>query len=172
MKKIIGISVLVLAVAALTLYGVSVAQTTPKGDLVFEECFDGPLVGRVEDGAGGAALLNDPVSEAEGRETVVVWDKSTGEPLHPAIVWQDRRTAAVCRKLEAEYGREFIGERTGLTWDPYFSGTKIRWLFEEVDGLAERAGRGEILFGTIDTWLIWKLSNGESHVTDHTNASR
>lgn len=106
------------------------------------------------------------------RETVVVWDRNTGEPLHSAIVWQDRRTADRCRALEAEYGREFLSERTGLTWDPYFSGSKIQWLLQEVDGLADRARSGDALFGTIDTWLIWKLTSGKAYVTDHTNASR
>jgi glycerol kinase len=106
------------------------------------------------------------------RETVVVWDKKTGQPLHPAIVWQDRRTADACRAFEARYGKDFLTERTGLPWDPYFSGSKVRWLLDNVDGLAGRAEKGEILFGTIDTWLIWKLSNGASYVTDHTNASR
>lgn len=106
------------------------------------------------------------------RETVVVWDKKTGEPLHAAIVWQDRRTADRCRFLESEYGRAFLNERTGLTWDPYFSGSKIQWLLQEVDGLADMARRGDALFGTIDTWLIWKLTNGATYVTDHTNASR
>lgn len=106
------------------------------------------------------------------RETVVVWDKATGKPVHNAIVWQDRRTADFCEKLKTESIAASIRARTGLVIDPYFSGTKLRWLLEKVEGLRERAEKGEILFGTVDTWLIWKLSNGQAHVTDYSNASR
>ncbi len=106
------------------------------------------------------------------RETIVVWDRITGEPLHPAIVWQDRRTADECRRLQADLGDEFLTSRTGLTWDPYFSGTKIQWMLRKVEGLADMAADGRALIGTIDSWLIWKLSGGAAHVTDHTNASR
>ena len=104
------------------------------------------------------------------RETVVVWDPDTGEPLHRALVWQDRRTAARCDELRAAGHEALIRERTGLVIDPYFSGTKIEWLLEHVDGLRERAGGGRAAFGTIDSWLIFKLC-GE-HVTDPSNASR
>ena len=104
------------------------------------------------------------------RETVVVWDPETGEPLHRALVWQDRRTAARCDELRAAGHEALIRERTGLVIDPYFSGTKIEWLLEHVDGLRERAGAGRAAFGTIDSWLIFKLC-GE-HVTDPSNASR
>ena len=106
------------------------------------------------------------------RETTVLWDRSTGEPLHRAIVWQCRRTAPICEELRSEGLEPLIRERTGLVLDPYFSGTKLRWLLDHVDGAREKAERGEALFGTIDAWLIWKLTDGRTHATDHTNASR
>ncbi|MBW7476396.1 glycerol kinase GlpK [Paenibacillus oenotherae] len=106
------------------------------------------------------------------RETVVVWDAVTGEPLHPAIVWQCRRTSAFCEKLKAEGWEGEVRARTGLLLDPYFSGTKLKWLLDEVPGLREKAERGEALFGTIDSWLIWKLTEGAVHATDVSNASR
>src|SRR5438132_11164438 len=104
------------------------------------------------------------------RETVVVWDPDTGEPLHRALVWQDRRTAARCDELRAAGHEALIRERTGLVIDPYFSGTKIEWLLEHVDGLRQRADAGSALFGTVDSWLAFKLT-GE-HVTDSSNAAR
>ena len=104
------------------------------------------------------------------RETVVCWDPSTGEPLHRALVWQDRRTAARCDELREAGEEDRIRERTGLVLDPYFSGTKMEWLLRNVDGLAERARDGRAVFGTIDSWVIYKLT-GE-HVTDPSNASR
>ena len=104
------------------------------------------------------------------RETVCVWDPATGEPLHRAIVWQDRRTAERCEELRAAGHEELVRERTGLVLDPYFSGTKIEWLLRNVEGLRERAREGRAVFGTIDAWLIFKLC-GE-HVTDPSNASR
>ncbi|WP_020146784.1 glycerol kinase GlpK [Thioalkalivibrio sp. ALJ15] len=106
------------------------------------------------------------------RETTVVWDRETGKPIHPAIVWQDRRTASFCDELKARGLEETIRSRTGLVVDAYFSGTKLRWLLDHVDGARERAERGELLFGTMDTWLIWNLTRGERHVTDVSNASR
>ena len=106
------------------------------------------------------------------RETIVAWDRATGEPLHHALVWQDRRTAQRCRELRAELGEEYLAERTGLVWDPYFSASKIEWLLENVPGLRDRAQAGDALFGTIDAWLIFRLTSGASFVTDHTNASR
>jgi glycerol kinase len=109
---------------------------------------------------------------ANQRETTVLWDAATGQALAPAIVWQDRRTADVCAELRARGLADEIAQRTGLVIDPYFSGTKIRWLLDNVRGLRERAQRGEIRFGTIDTWLIWKLTGGSEHRTDFTNASR
>lgn len=106
------------------------------------------------------------------RETVVLWDKKTGKPVHRAIVWQCRRTAEICEKLISAGHEKMVKEKTGLKIDAYFSGTKIKWLLDNVPGLRSRAKKGEILAGTIDTWLIWKLSGGKAHVTDVTNASR
>jgi len=106
------------------------------------------------------------------RETVVIWDKATGEPIHNAIVWQDRRTAAMCAKLKEEGREPLFTARTGLLLDPYFSGTKIAWLLDNVEDARARAERGELLAGTIDTFLIWWLTHRTSHVTDATNASR
>ena len=106
------------------------------------------------------------------RETVVVWDKETGEPICPAIVWQCRRTAEYCDSLKEQGFTEMIRKKTGLIIDAYFSGTKIKWILEHVDGAAQRAEKGELLFGTIETWLIWKLTKGRVHVTDYSNASR
>lgn len=106
------------------------------------------------------------------RETVVVWDKATGNPIHRAIVWQDRRTAALCKKLKADGTEDYIREHTGLVADAYFSGTKVKWILDHVPGARERAKQGEVLFGTVDSWLIYKLTNGQKHLTDVTNASR
>ncbi|MEK3734474.1 MULTISPECIES: glycerol kinase GlpK [Paenibacillus] len=106
------------------------------------------------------------------RETTVVWDKETGEPVYHAIVWQSRQTADICEQLASAGYDSLIREKTGLLIDPYFSGTKIRWILDHVEGVRARAERGELLFGTIDTWLIWKLSGGKAHVTDYSNASR
>ncbi len=107
------------------------------------------------------------------RETTVVWDKNTGKPVYNAIVWQCRRTADICDELKTREGlEEYVRRNTGLVVDAYFSGTKVRWILDNVEGARERAERGELLFGTIDTWLIWKLTNGRIHVTDPTNASR
>lgn len=106
------------------------------------------------------------------RETTVVWDKNTGEPIYNAIVWQCHRTAADIEKLIADGWGERIREKTGLVPDAYFSGSKIKWILEHIPGAKERAERGELLFGTIDTWLIWNLTDGGAHVTDYTNASR
>lgn len=106
------------------------------------------------------------------RETTVVWDKKSGEPIYNAIVWQDKRTAALCEKLKARGLEDYVRENTGLVIDSYFSGTKINWILNNVEGAKERAKRGELLFGTIDTWLIWNMTKGKSHVTDYSNASR
>ncbi len=106
------------------------------------------------------------------RETVVVWEKSTGKPIYNAIVWQCRRTAEICRQLEAEGYADYIRRTTGLRIDPYFSGTKIKWILDNVEGARQRAQSGELLAGTVDTWLIWKLTEGRVFVTDRTNASR
>ena len=106
------------------------------------------------------------------RETTIVWDKNTGEPVYHAIVWQDRRTAEYCDSLVAKGLKESFRAKTGLVIDPYFSCTKIRWILENVEGARERAEKGELLFGTVETWLIWKLTGGKVHVTDYSNASR
>jgi len=109
---------------------------------------------------------------ANQRETTIVWDKETGEPVHNAIVWQCRRTSKYCDSLKDEGLTDFFRNKTGLVIDAYFSATKLRWILEEVPGVRERAERGELLFGTVDTWLLWKLTKGRVHVTDYSNASR
>jgi len=106
------------------------------------------------------------------RETVIVWERATGKPIHPAIVWQDRRTAALCEALQESGAGEDVSNRTGLVLDPYFSGTKLAWILDHVPGARARAERGELAFGTVDSWLIWHLTSGRRHVTDVTNASR
>jgi glycerol kinase len=106
------------------------------------------------------------------RETVIVWDRATGKPIHPAIVWQDRRTAPQCAALEESGAGEDVSNRTGLVLDPYFSGTKVAWILDNVPGARARADKGELAFGTVDSWLIWHLTSGHRHVTDVTNASR
>jgi glycerol kinase len=106
------------------------------------------------------------------RETVIVWDRATGKPIHPAIVWQDRRTAAKCAELVESGVEEDVSNRTGLILDPYFSATKVGWILDNVPGARARAERGELAFGTVDSWLIWHLTSGSRHVTDVTNASR
>jgi glycerol kinase len=106
------------------------------------------------------------------RETTVLWDRKTGQPVYHAIVWQDRRTASYCDELKNAGHAETIRQKTGLIIDAYFSATKLKWLLDNVDGAREKAGRGELAFGTIDSWLVWKLTNGEIHITDVSNASR
>jgi glycerol kinase len=106
------------------------------------------------------------------RETSLLWDRRTGEPLGRAVVWQDRRTASICDELKERGLEETFRRKTGLVLDPYFSGTKIKWLLDNIEGLRERAQRGEIAFGTIDSWLVWKLTGGAVHITDYSNASR
>ena len=106
------------------------------------------------------------------RETTIVWDKNTGEPVYNAIVWQCRRTAQICDELEKQGLKEYIRETTGLVLDAYFSGTKIKWILDNVPGAREKAENGDLLFGTVDTWLVWKLTGGRVHITDYTNASR
>lgn len=106
------------------------------------------------------------------RETTVVWDRETGEPVCPAIVWQDRRTAAYCNRLKEEGKAQLIQEKTGLVVDAYFSATKVKWILDEIPGARNRAEKGKLLFGTVDSWLIWNLTDGTRHVTDVTNASR
>jgi glycerol kinase len=106
------------------------------------------------------------------RETTIVWEKATGRPIYPAIVWQDRRTAAFCDQLKTQGNSPMIQERTGLVIDAYFSGTKLKWILDNVPGARARAEKGELAFGTVDSWLVWKLSAGQLHITDSTNASR
>jgi glycerol kinase len=106
------------------------------------------------------------------RETAVVWDRTTGEPIHNAIVWQDRRTAGFCDQLKDQGHTDLFQQKTGLVIDAYFSGTKVRWMLDHVDGARQKAEAGDLAFGTIDSWLLWKLSGGSLHVTDVTNASR
>ena len=126
--------------------------------------------------AVGAAGINikdlTAVGIANQRETTIVWDRQTGEPLHNAIVWQDRRTAPLCDELRAAGAARLVGERTGLVIDPYFSGTKIAWLLDRLPDARARAERGELAFGTVDTWLTWHLTGNRTHVTDPSNASR
>jgi glycerol kinase len=106
------------------------------------------------------------------RETVIVWERATGKPIHPAIVWQDRRTAPFCKELEERGLGDTVSSKTGLVLDPYFSATKVKWILDNVEGARARAERGELAFGTVDSWLIWHLTSGQRHVTDVTNASR
>ena len=110
------------------------------------------------------------------RETVVLWDRKTGQPLHRALVWQDRRTAALCEQMKQQGLEPLVRARTGLLLDPYFSATKLRWLLDNLPGARERAARGELAFGTVDSWLLWKLTDdgkgGNVHATDASNASR
>lgn len=106
------------------------------------------------------------------RETTVVWDKTTGEPIYNAIVWQSRQTATICEQLKQDGYSELFQNKTGLLIDPYFSGTKVKWILDNVEGAREKCDKGELLFGTVDTWIIWKLTEGAVHVTDYSNASR
>jgi glycerol kinase len=106
------------------------------------------------------------------RETTVVWDKETGDPVYNAIVWQSRQTAGICEELKSQGHNDMFRDKTGLLIDAYFSGTKVKWILDNVEGAREKAENGKLLFGTIDTWLIWKMSGGKAHVTDYSNASR
>lgn len=106
------------------------------------------------------------------RETAVVWDKSTGKPVYHALVWQSRQTSGICDELKAAGHNDLFRDKTGLLIDAYFSGTKVKWILDNVEGARERAEKGDLLFGTVDSWLIWKFSNGKAHVTDYSNASR
>ena len=119
-------------------------------------------------GAGGIAAIGI----TNQRETAVVWERSTGKPIHRAIVWQDRRTAEACARLKSDGAEDLVRQRTGLLLDPYFSGTKLSWLLDQVAGARARAERGELAFGTIDCFLLWRLTGGRVHATDVTNASR
>ena len=122
--------------------------------------------------AGASAKDVAAIGITNQRETAVVWDRKTSEPIHNAIVWQDRRTAGICDKMKADGLEPMVTKKSGLVIDAYFSGTKVQWLLDNVPGAREKANRGELAFGTIDSWLIWKLTNGAVHVTDESNASR
>jgi glycerol kinase len=122
--------------------------------------------------AGASAKDVAAIGITNQRETAVVWDRKTSEPIHNAIVWQDRRTAGICDKMKADGLESMITQKSGLVIDAYFSGTKVQWLLDNVPGAREKANRGELAFGTVDSWLIWKLTNGAVHVTDESNASR
>ncbi len=124
------------------------------------------------EGAGVGAADVAGIGIANQRETTIVWDRRTSEPVAPAIVWQDRRTADMCEELRAAGCEALVRRKTGLLLDSYFSATKVRWLLDHVAGVRERALRGELAFGTVDSWLTWRLSGGRRHVTDATNASR
>ena len=121
---------------------------------------------------GATAQDIQAIGIANQRETTIVWDKETGEPVYHAIVWQCRRTSEYCDQLKEEGLTEMIRQKTGLVIDAYFSATKLKWILDHVPGARERAQRGELLFGTVDTWLIWKLTKGKVHATDYSNASR
>ena len=121
-------------------------------------------------GIGGSGIA--AIGITNQRETTILWDRATGQPLHRAIVWQDRRTADTCAALREAGHEPMITDRTGLLLDPYFSGTKVKWLLDHIPGARERAARGEIAFGTVDSWLIWNLTGGAVHATDATNAAR
>ncbi|HTL20917.1 MAG TPA: FGGY family carbohydrate kinase, partial [Steroidobacteraceae bacterium] len=126
------------------------------------------VIERSPGGAAGVAALGI----TNQRETVVVWERASGTPIHPAIVWQDRRTAQECARLKAEGAEGLVRRKTGLLLDPYFSATKIAWILDEVPGARARAERGQLAFGTIDTFLLWRLTGGRVHATDITNAAR
>lgn len=123
------------------------------------------MAGITSDQIAGIGITNQ-------RETTIVWDKNSGHPIYNAIVWQCRRTAEICDELKRAGHEEYIKQTTGLVVDPYFSGTKIKWILDNVEGAREKAENGELLFGTVDTWLVWKLTQGRAHITDYTNASR
>ncbi len=137
---------------------------------IWQSCFE--LVKQALSESKIAAGEIKAIGITNQRETVVLWDRQTGEPVTRAIVWQDRRTAQICDELKADGHEENFRKKTGLVLDPYFSGTKIKWLLDNNVELRTRAYKGEIAFGTVDSWLIWKLTNGRVHVTDYSNASR
>lgn len=114
----------------------------------------------------------DSIGITNQRETTIIWEKATGKPIYHAVVWQSKQTNAISSKLIEDGYKSLIHQKTGLVIDSYFSATKIRWILDRVDGAQERAEKGELLFGTVDTWLVWKLTNGQAHVTDYSNASR
>ena len=122
--------------------------------------------------AGTSAQEIAAIGITNQRETVIIWDKETGKPIHNAIVWQDRRSASICEKLKKAGHEKLFTRKTGLLLDPYFSGTKVKWLLDTIKGARKRAERGELAFGTVDSFLVWRLTGGKVHATDATNASR
>lgn len=155
-------------------------QIFPKGGWVEhdpEQIFSSQLQSAKEcieyiEKLGGSVSEIAAIGIANQRETVIMWDKNTGKPVYNAVVWQCRRTADYCRRLEEQGLSKFFQSKTGLLIDPYFSATKIRWILDNVPEAREKAERGELLFGTVDTWLIWRLTGGKVHATDYSNASR
>lgn len=119
----------------------------------------------------GADLI-EGIGITNQRETTVIWDKHTGRPIYHAVVWQSRQTQGICQELRDQGYEDTFHKKTGLVLDPYFAGTKIKWILDEVDGAREKAENGDLLFGTVDSWLVWKLSGGQAHITDYSNASR
>ncbi len=136
----------------------------------------GTTIGVIANVLGGVSNIQPEQISAIGitnqRETTIIWDAKTGEPVYNAIVWQDRRTSSICDGLREKGYEELIRNKTGLLIDAYFSGTKIKWILDNVEGVRKRAENGELRFGTVDSWIIWKLTRGKVHVTDYTNASR
>ena len=130
------------------------------------------VLGRVLRETGISAAEVAAIGITNQRETTIVWDKATGRPIHNAIVWQCRRTAPQCEKMKEDGCEGYVRDNTGLLIDAYFSATKVKWLLDNIPGARDRAKRGELLFGTVDTWLIWRLTGGKVHATDYTNASR
>ena len=130
------------------------------------------VIGEAFEKSGIAATDINAIGITNQRETAVLWDRKTGEPVHRAIVWQDRRTAGTCDEMKARGLETTVRGKTGLVIDAYFSGTKVKWMLDNIPGLRQRAEKGEIAFGTIDSWLVWHLTGGRAHVTDYSNASR
>ncbi len=130
----------------------------------------GAVIGEILSGTPATAI--EAVGITNQRETTVIWDQNTGEPVYKAIVWQSRQTVDICEELKRNGHEPLFRRKTGLLIDAYFSGTKVKWMLDHVPGAREKARRGDLLFGTIDTWLVWKLTGGATHVTDYTNASR
>ena len=162
-------------------------EIVAKGQRAFEQIYPQPgwvehdpreiLSSQLTAAAESLSSLGDDakiacVGVTNQRETVILWDKRTGEPVSNAIVWQCRRTAEMCEKMVSDGMKEYVAQKTGLIIDAYFSATKIKWILDNTDGVRQRADRGDILFGTVDTWIIWNLTGGKSHVTDYSNASR
>ena len=153
------------------------AQSYPGSGMVEHspgEIWEGTLESCREALAEGPVEVEDvaALGITNQRETTVLWNRETGEPVHPAIVWQDRRTADRCQELRQEGYEEAVASHTGLVLDPYFSATKLEWLLDNVDGAREAASQETLAFGTVDSWLLWKLTGGRVHATDASNASR